>query len=153
MTRPIRFILNDRERSSELPPGLPVLDYLRHHAGLVSAKEGCREGDCGACSVLLGELEPSGAVAYRVVNACLLPLGALAGRHLLTLEGLNGPQPTPVQQAIITEGASQCGFCTPGVVIALHGFLLHSATLDETAAVETLDGNLCRCTGYRRAVC
>ncbi len=144
----IPFILNCRPMTSELPAGLPVLDLLRRELGLNATKSGCREGDCGACSVLLGTPSPDGGLRYRVVNSCLLPLGALAGRHLVTLEGLNGDALTPVQSALVEEGGIQCGFCTTGMVIALTGHLLNADSFELSSILESLDGNLCRCTGY-----
>jgi xanthine dehydrogenase small subunit len=144
----IPFLLNCRPMTSELPAGLPVLDLLRRELGLNATKSGCREGDCGACSVLLGAPSPDGGLRYRMVNSCLLPLGALAGKHLVTLEGLNGDALTPVQSALVEEGGVQCGFCTPGVVIALTAHLLNSDSFELRGVLESLDGNLCRCTGY-----
>ena len=92
---------------------------------------------------------------YRTVNSCLLPLGDAAGRHVVTIEGLNQPELGPVQKALIEEGAIQCGFCTPGLVIALTGFLLSGAVLSEADGIAALGGNICRCTGHaaiRRAI-
>lgn len=143
----IRFILNDTELSTNLLPGIVVLDFLREHLRLTGTKEGCREGDCGACLVLLGE--PQGeTVRYKPVNSCLLPLGEIAGKHVVTIEGLNREGLNPIQQAIVDEGATQCGYCTPGIVVALTGFLLNHPKLDEYAGLTALDGNICRCTGY-----
>ncbi len=143
----IRFLLNNEDVRTELPAGTLVLDYLRRVRGLTGTKEGCREGDCGACTVLLGTLQDN-QVQYRAVASCLLPLGGVAGKHLVTIEGLATPQLTPIQQAIVDEGASQCGFCTPGVVLSLTGFLLRAPSVTTESAVRALDGNICRCTGY-----
>ena len=150
----IRFILNREDMAVGLPAGMVLLDFLRRHRGLAGTKEGCREGDCGACLVLLGEPREEG-VFYRPVNSCLLPLGEAAGRHVVTIEGLNREALTPVQQAIVEEGATQCGFCTPGFVVSLADFLLSSPVWDEPAGVDAMGGNICRCTGYvsiRRAL-
>jgi xanthine dehydrogenase small subunit len=126
-----------------------ALGWLRRVRGLTGTKEGCGEGECGACTVLLGEAIPGGAMTYRAVAACLLPTAELAGRHLVTVEGLNPPDGlTPVQQALVDAGAPQCGFCFPGIVLALTGFLLTSDDLTAAAAAVALDGNICRCTGY-----
>ena len=120
--------LNDAEEQITLPSGLAVLDLLRRERRLTGTREGCREGDCGACLVLLGE--PAGpALRYRAVNSCLLPVGELAGRHLVTIEGLNppglaGPALNAIQQSFVDEGATQCGFCTPGFIVALTGHFL-----------------------------
>jgi xanthine dehydrogenase small subunit len=143
----VSFILNRTTREGELPPGLPLLDYLRDVQGLTAAKAGCREGDCGGCTVMLGQLDEEGRLRYRSANACLVPLGAVSGAHVLTVEGL-GETLTPVQQALAEEGGIQCGFCTPGMVIALTAHLLVSPKLDRPHLLEAMDGNLCRCTGY-----
>ena len=161
MERTVRFLLNGEVSQATLPSGLAVLDLLRRERRLPGTREGCREGDCGACLVLLGE--PQGAeVRYRPVNSCLLPLGELEGRHLVTIEGLNppsapGPAPAlnPIQESFVLEGATQCGFCTPGFIVALTGYFLGSESPDPESAEDAVAGNLCRCTGYasiRRAI-
>ena len=149
MKQPIRFIMNDRQVETALPAGAVVLDFIRQHQHLFGTKEGCKEGECGACTVLLGQLKDND-LQYKAVASCLLPLGELEGKHIVTVEGLNtGSLPlTPVQQALIEEGASQCGFCTPGIVMSLTGFFLTGKTLDYQEAIDALDGNICRCTGY-----
>lgn len=131
-----------------------LLDFLRDDLGLTGTKDGCRQGDCGACVVLLGIPQPNG-ISYQTVNSCLLPLGDAAGRHVVTIEGLNQPNLSPVQQALLEEGAIQCGFCTPGLVIALTGFLISGVPLTPENGIAALGGNICRCTGHvaiRRAV-
>ncbi|MEM7356790.1 MAG: 2Fe-2S iron-sulfur cluster-binding protein, partial [Acidobacteriota bacterium] len=149
MTAQIHFLLNDQVVSTHESPGLLVLDYLRHRQRLTGTKEGCKEGDCGACTVLIGELFGD-SVRYKPVTSCLMPLGELQGRHLVTIEGLNLPDLTPVQQAIVDEGASQCGFCTPGIVVSLTGLLMQdAASIDRESVKTALSGHLCRCTGYR----
>jgi len=155
MGRPIRMLLNDRAVELDVAPGMPALDVIRNHFGLKGTKHACREGDCGACLVLLGELSPSGALRYRALTSCLLPIGEAHGRHLVTVEGLAASDLGPVQRAIVDEGASQCGFCTPGFVVAMTGLLLSTTSFDLDEALIALAGNLCRCTGYasiRRAV-
>lgn len=143
------FLLNDHEVGTAAAPGMLVLDYLRQRSRQMGTKEGCREGDCGACAVLVGELDGD-RVAYRPVTSCLLPVGELQGKHLVTIEGLNQPRLTPVQQAIVDEGASQCGFCTPGIVVSLTGLLMQDGIeLDGDRVKQALSGHLCRCTGYR----
>ncbi len=143
----LQFLLNDTLVTTDRPPGLPALDFLRRDAGLTGVKHACREGDCGSCVVLLGRLH-DGRVAYSIATSCLLPLGALAGRHVVTVEGLNGPALNRVQQAFVERGASQCGFCTPGFVVALTGHLLDAPTWSTPAMIEAVAGNICRCTGY-----
>jgi xanthine dehydrogenase small subunit len=155
MGRPIRLLLNDRVVELDVATGTPALDVVRDHLGLKGTKHACREGDCGACLVLLGELAPSGDLRYRALTSCLLPIGEAVGRHLVTVEGLAGAGLGPVQRAIVDEGASQCGFCTPGFVVAMTGHLLNTTSFDSQEALIALAGNLCRCTGYasiRRAV-
>jgi len=155
MGHPIRLLLNDRLVELDVAAGMATLDVVRDYLGLKGTKHACREGDCGACLVLLGELSPSGAVHYRALTSCLLPIGEIHGRHLVTVEGLAGADLGPVQRAIVDEGASQCGFCTPGFVVAMTGHLLNTTRFDLDEALIALAGNLCRCTGYasiRRAV-
>ena len=161
MERTVHFLLNEELSQATLPSGLAVLDLLRRERRLIGTREGCREGDCGACLVLLGEPR-GGEVRYRPVNSCLLPLGELEGRHLVTIEGLNppvgpGPAPAlnPIQQSFVSEGATQCGFCTPGFIVALTGYFLGNPSPDAESALDAVAGNLCRCTGYasiRRAI-
>ncbi len=109
MIPPLRFLLNDREQSVSRSRGAVLLDVLRDDLGLTGTKDACREGDCGSCLVLLGTPGPEGVV-YRTVNSCLLPLGEAEGRHVVTIEGLNQADLSPVQQALIDEGAIQCGY-------------------------------------------
>lgn len=154
MPKTIRFILNDRDMQTSLPPGMVVLDFLRRDQRLTGTKEGCREGDCGACMVLLGELDGDD-VRYQALNSCLLPLGDVRAKHLVSIEGLNHPGLNPIQQSIVDEGASQCGFCTPGFVVSLTGFFMDSRDMHIQEAVDEVAGNICRCTGYtsiRRAI-
>lgn len=154
MDREIAFILNDTDVRSGLPGGTVLLDFIRGEKRLTGTHTGCREGDCGACTVLLGRREQD-RVFYRAVVSCLLPLAEAQGRHVVTIEGLNGMGLTAVQQAIVSEGGSQCGFCTPGIVVSLTGFLLNSMELQSDKAVTAIEGNICRCTGYaslKRAV-
>jgi xanthine dehydrogenase small subunit len=150
-TRSIHFILNDRSVQSDLPPGLTVLEFLRDTERLTGTKAACWEGDCGSCQVLLGEIV-NGRLRYGAINSCLLPLGELAGRHLVTIEGLNRADLNPIQHTLVEQGAVQCGFCTPGLVVALTGYLLNAMAIDTPTAIESLSGNLCRCTGYT-AIC
>jgi len=156
MSQNTQFILNDRDVMTTEPAGMLVLDYLRRREHLVGTKEGCKEGDCGACVVLVGELvgtsdtDPRrGKVKYKPITSCLMPVGELHGKHLVTVEGLNMAQLTPVQQAIVDEGGSQCGFCTPGIVVSLTAYLMNAGSaIDDKGIKYALGGNLCRCTGY-----
>ena len=144
----IKFILNNQEVNTNLPFEMRVLDFLRSQRGITSIKAGCRTGSCGTCLILAGELD-NDIVSYRPLNSCLLPLAEVNGKHLVTIEGLNRPQLNPIQQAMVDEGAIQCGYCTPGIVIALTAFFLNSPSLNESLTTVALDGNLCRCTGYQ----
>ncbi len=149
----IRFLLNDRLRTVHASPSSALLDAVRG-SGYYGTKEGCREGDCGTCVVLVGRLDEAGnAVEYRARNSCLLPLGEIEGCHVVTVEGLERTDATDdttgaIQRAIVEEGASQCGFCTPGFVVSLAGCFLNSPTLSREDLVEAMEGNICRCTGY-----
>lgn len=140
----IRFRLNGRSRAVDAPPMERLLDLLRDRCGATGTKEGCGEGECGACAVLLdGEL----------VNSCLTPACQVAGRAVTTVEGLaDGESLHPLQQAFWETGAAQCGICTPGMLMAGAALLTKSKAPDEAAIREALAGNLCRCTGYVKIV-
>lgn len=143
----IHFLLNQQSVTETDYPGTALLDVIRRKRHLTGSKEGCREGDCGACLVLIGRVE-HGRLIYRPATACLVPLGAVAGLHVVTIEGLSTDQPNPIQHALIEQGGIQCGFCTPGIVVALTAFFLNGTASDADAASDATAGNLCRCTGY-----
>lgn len=144
----IRFILNDTEVTSTAPAGTVLLDIIRYHQHLKGTKIGCREGDCGACTVLVGQLH-DGTVRYRSMTSCLLALAHVQGAHIVTVEGLTMDGLSPVQRAMVEQSGTQCGFCTPGFVVSLSGCCLSPEPIDAEAAVRSIDGNICRCTGYR----
>lgn len=151
----IQFILNDKDISTGLPGGELLLDFIRYHKHLMGTKIGCREGDCGACTVLIGEIIDH-KLRYRSLTSCLTALGNINGKHVVTVEGLNSGvsgeahrKLNPVQQAMYDEGATQCGFCTPGFVVSLAGFCLSQDDKNYENAVASIDGNICRCTGYK----
>jgi xanthine dehydrogenase small subunit len=144
----IRLILNDKELTTDLGAGTILLDFIRYHRNLKGTKIGCREGDCGACTVLVGELM-DGELEYRSVTSCLMPLGNANGKHIVTVEGLNMEKLNPVQQAMCEENGTQCGFCTPGFVVSLAGFCLSRKEPTPENAIAAIDGNICRCTGYK----
>ena len=154
-TRPIRFFHRGQVVDVDaLSPTTTVLQYLREHAACTGTKEGCAEGDCGACTVIQGELDATGKLQLRNVNACTQFLPTLDGRALLTVEDLGGPsQLNPAQQALVDCHGSQCGFCTPGFVMSLTAcYEAHQAAGTRPTRQELADdlaGNLCRCTGYR----
>ena len=145
----IRFILNDKEVTTDFPNGMVLLDFIRYHQHLTGTKIGCREGDCGACTILVGEIE-NGELKYESATSCLMALGNAHGKHIVTVEGINFENKlNPVQQAIADEGATQCGFCTPGFVMSLAGFCLSDKEATQENAIAAVDGNICRCTGYK----
>ena len=150
----IRFVLDgERVEVCDLPPTTTVLEWLREHRGRCGTKEGCAEGDCGACTVVVGELEMadgSERVRYRAINSCIRFLPTLDGKELVTVESLaDGDTLHPVQQAMVDCHGSQCGFCTPGFVMSLFALYQERARASREKVVEALAGNLCRCTGYR----
>jgi len=144
----IRFILNDQNIKTSLPPGSTVLDLVRYHKRLMGTKIGCREGDCGACTILVGNIEDEKLI-YRSMTSCLMPLANANGKHIVTVEGINGKKFSPVQQAMVDTNGTQCGFCTLGFVMSLTGFVLNEKTKNYKDAIKSIDGNICRCTGYK----
>lgn len=145
----LSFILNEQTVAGNFPPGMVLLDFIRGEKRLLGTKIGCREGDCGACTVLVGELE-NGRVRYRSMTSCLLPLGNVIGKHVVTIEGLNPNKGlTPVQEAMVSCSGTQCGFCTVGFVVSLHGFCMGQGPFDQKGGIAAVDGNICRCTGYK----
>lgn len=150
----IRFRLNGEDvELADVRPDETLLDFLRLRRRLVGTKEGCAEGDCGACTVLVGRLSQDGLV-YEGVNACIRFLGSLDATHVVTVEHLKRPDGTlhPVQQALVDLHGSQCGFCTPGFVMSLYALWMRSPRPDDREIETALQGNLCRCTGYEPIV-
>ena len=154
--QPIRFVLNGvPHQAAGVDPHASLLQYLREQLHLTGTKEGCAEGDCGACTVVIGELQTdaggASGVRLKPINACIRALPTLDGKAVFTVEGLAQADGSlhPAQRAMVACHASQCGFCTPGFVMSL--FALHQNTPQPTCAqtIEALAGNLCRCTGYR----
>jgi len=146
----LRFILNDEDIVlTGISATRTLLDYLRLDRRLKGSKEGCAEGDCGACSVLVGRLSGDELV-YEAINGCICFVGSLDGAHVVTIEHLsaaNGPL-HPVQQAMVDNHGSQCGFCTPGIVMSLYGLWMREPQASGYQIEKALQGNLCRCTGY-----
>jgi carbon-monoxide dehydrogenase small subunit len=142
----IRFSVNGDPVELEVPGMRRLLDALREDLRLTGTKEGCGEGECGACSVLLDG---------RVVDACLVPMCQVEGSDVRTVEGLADATTgalSPLQQAFLEHGGAQCGICTPGMLMAARAYLEAGGGPDETAIREAIAGNLCRCTGYTRIV-
>ncbi len=140
----MRFTLNGHAVSFEGSGARRLLDVLREELGATGTKEGCGEGECGACSVL---------VDGEVVDSCLVAVGQVEGREVTTVEGLaDGGRLTALQQAFIEHGAAQCGICTPGMLLAAHVLLQQSRRLTADDVREGLAGNLCRCTGYTNII-
>lgn len=146
----LRFVLDGKQvEVHTVDPTATVLDHLRYTMGRTGTKEGCAEGDCGACTLLVGELAREGdALAWRSVNACIQFLPMLHGKALMTVESLaQGRALNPLQAAMAENGSSQCGFCTPGFVMSLYGKAIGGAGSDLPVE-DVIAGNLCRCTGY-----
>ena len=147
----IRFVLNDLPVELDAPsPMTTLLDWLRDHRGLKGTKEGCAEGDCGACTVVLERADGR----REAINACIALLGQIDGQAVRTVEGLRRPDgtPHPVQTALADADATQCGFCTPGFVMSAYAFAAGGEKPDAETIHDALAGNLCRCTGYRPIV-
>ena len=144
-TMRIEFTCNGKPTTVEARPGMRALDLLRELLGLTGTKEGCGRGECGACTILLDD-EP--------VNACLLYAAKLRGRRVVTIEGVAGVDGSldPVQESFLEEGAVQCGYCTPGMVLSAKALLKKNPKPDVAAIEEALSGNFCRCTGYGKIV-
>ena len=149
----LRFYLNGTKvaiDSYDIDPEITLLEYLRG-IGLTGTKLGCSEGGCGACTVVISQINPTTKKLYHAsVNACLAPLVSVDGKHVITVEGIgNVKNPHPAQERIALGNGSQCGFCTPGIVMSLYALLRNHAHPSELEVEEAFDGNLCRCTGYR----
>ncbi|MCS7240174.1 MAG: (2Fe-2S)-binding protein [Candidatus Bipolaricaulota bacterium] len=140
----LRFRLNGRPVEVETPPGRRLLDLLRQDLGLIGTKEGCGEGECGACTVV---------VDGKPRLSCLTLAIQVEGKDVLTVEGLaQGGKNHPLQEAFIEAAGVQCGFCTPGLLMAAYALLLHRPNPTKEEVREWLSGNLCRCTGYEQIV-
>lgn len=144
----IQFILNNTAISTDVNTGITLLDFIREHQYLKGTKIGCREGDCGACTVLVGTLASDNTIEYQSITSCISPLGNAHGKHIVSIEGINIPKSlTFPQQAMADNYATQCGFCTPGFVVSMTGFALQQ---NKTATCnDAISGNICRCTGYK----
>jgi aerobic carbon-monoxide dehydrogenase small subunit len=141
----LRFTLNDAPVEVDAPGSRRLLDVLREELRLTGTKEGCGEGECGACSVLIDE---------QVVNSCLVAAGQVDGCSVVTVEGLALPDGklSPLQRAFVERGAAQCGICTPGMLLAAHALLRDNPSPSADDVRVALAGNLCRCTGYTKII-
>jgi len=144
ITMKIEFTLNHQKMSIEAPPELRLLDLLRDYCGLTGTKEGCGKGECGACSVIMNG---------KLVNSCLVPVCQIDDSEIITIEGLEKDgELDKLQQAFIDAGAVQCGFCTPGMIMAAKALLMQNPHPSEEEIKKGLSGNLCRCTGYAKII-
>ena len=150
MASAFEFILNGQPiRVENCSPNTTLLEYLRGE-GRTGSKEGCAEGDCGACSVAIIDRDTQGRACYRAINSCLVPLPLMAGREVVTVEGVAGrKQLHPVQQKMVECHGSQCGYCTPGFILSLFEGYYREDLKSAWQLDDQLCGNLCRCTGYR----
>ena len=140
----IEFVLNQEKRRIDVDPMRRLLDILREDFGLTSVKEGCGQGECGSCMVLIGN---------RAVNSCLMPAANISGKRITTVEGLQGTEKyETLEKAFLDAGSVQCGFCTPGMVISAEALLRSNPNPEDAEIKEALEGNLCRCTGYNMIV-
>jgi carbon-monoxide dehydrogenase small subunit len=141
----LSLTVNGQSRSADVPPLKRLLDILREDLGLTGTKEGCGEGECGACSVLLDG---------QLVNSCLVPACQSERSEVVTIEGIAGQQGqlSRLQRSFLECGAAQCGICTPGMIVAAHCFLQTHQPATDHAVRESLSGNLCRCTGYQKVI-
>ncbi|HET55043.1 MAG TPA: (2Fe-2S)-binding protein [Ignavibacteria bacterium] len=146
-TKNLSFILNDVEINIKVNPSLPLLDYIRKEKHLTGTKEVCKEGDCGACAVLFGEVIDN-KLNYKTITSCIYPIGNCNGKHIVTIEGINKQELLLHQKAFVDENASQCGFCTPGFIISFTCYLLNNEKYNLDDAINSIAGNICRCTGY-----
>ena len=147
----MNLVINGKPVSLDPPADQTVLQAVRE-LGLTGTKEGCASGDCGACTVMVGQ-ENCGSLEYHTINSCIVPIGQLAGRHLVTVEGLaNGAELHPAQAKMVSCHGSQCGYCTPGFVMSLAALVEAGAKPEREAVMQGISGNLCRCTGYRPIV-
>ena len=150
----LRFYLGERlVEIRACDPTATVLDWLRLDQRMTGTKEGCAEGDCGACTIVVGRLD-RGTLRFEAINACIRFLPTLDGCQVLTVEHLRGADGAlhPVQQAMVDHHGSQCGFCTPGVVMSLFALWLNQTRPGVARIEDALAGNLCRCTGYDKIV-
>ena len=139
----IEVTVNGEAYSEEVPTNLSLLNFLRYHLGLTGTKEGCSEGECGACSVIVNE---------RLIDSCLVFAAEVNGQNVATIEGLGQQKLHPLQKAFAQYGAAQCGYCTPGMLMAAKFLLDQNTDPNKQEILTAIAGNLCRCTGYSTIV-
>lgn len=144
MKQDIELKVNGQSYEIEIEPWRTLLEVLRDHLGLTGTKQSCNEGHCGACTVIIDG---------QAVNSCLMLAAEAHGRNIITIEGLSeGGNLDPIQEAFVTHGAVQCGFCTPGMIMATKAFLARTPDPSEDQIKKALEGHLCRCTGYAQII-
>jgi aerobic-type carbon monoxide dehydrogenase small subunit (CoxS/CutS family) len=139
----ICLTVNGKEYKRDIDPLMRLIDFLRDEIKLKGTKEGCGEGECGACTVIMNGI---------TVNSCIVLAASANGAEILTIEGLSGIEVHPIQQAFIEVGAVQCGYCIPGMVLSAKALLDRNMSASEDQIKESISGNLCRCTGYDKIV-
>ena len=127
------FLLNDKLVKTDVSDGIILLDFIRGNKKLKGTKSACREGDCGSCTVLVGTLGDN-RVNYQAITSCITPLGNMHKKHVVTIEGLNNSEISPIQQAMVDTAAIQCGYCTPGIVLSLTAYVLSNNRYDFESA-------------------
>lgn len=139
----VNLDINDKIYERNIEPDMRLVDFIRDEAKLKGTKEGCGEGECGACTVI---------VNGYTMNSCLLFAASMEGKKIITIEGVAGKELHPLQQAFMEVGASQCGYCTPGMILSAKALLDKNIEVTEVEIREAISGNLCRCTGYEKIV-
>ena len=147
----IEFVLNDKTIKTNKPYEMVLLDFIREEQNLKGTKTACREGDCGACTVIEGSLIDN-VMQYKTIVACLTPLANIRGKHIVTIEGINNENLTPIQEIFIERSATQCGFCTPGFIVSLTNIALSDVEITKDEVINSISGNICRCTGYKSII-
>jgi carbon-monoxide dehydrogenase small subunit len=139
----IKFKLNGEEIEKDVIETKALVDFLREDMGLTGVKKGCEIGECGACTVLINK---------KAVNSCMVMTGQIEGLEVITIEGVDAKTLLPLQEKMINFGAVQCGYCTPGMVMAVLGLLYENVSPSREQIIRAIDGNLCRCTGYKQII-